>query len=77
MWHQGQYSSMKININPKRIDPQGDYGSKIVTIWVLSWIVDTFYVFQLADEEKVSFFVPIPLILILAASIYYLFKIKK
>lgn len=74
----GQWSSFKINVDPKEVDPQGDYGTPAVALWFTSFVVNSFYImlFGYEDTHSKSLFFPILFLTIMMGSLILLIRIK-
>jgi hypothetical protein len=68
MWHEWRYSRLEIDIDPKEVDPQGDYGTPAVGLWALALIVNTIFFVDVAYERATSFVYPLLFIFVIIAS---------
>ena len=58
---EGEWNNFKINVDPKEVDPQGDYGTPALMLWFVSSLVNWAYIILLGgdDVNSTSLFFPI------------------
>lgn len=76
MWHDALYSHYEIDVNPKKVDPQGSYGTAVIGVWTIAWAVNGFCLIQFAYDGKVSVVYPFLFMAVIVLSVTLLVKIK-
>lgn len=75
-WYQSLYSKFIIDVDPKIVDPEGDYVTAAIGIWSTALAVNTVFFVQYAEGDAGSWVYPILFLFTITLSVIQLFRIK-
>lgn len=76
MWYQARGSNIRVDVDPREVDPQGDYGTPVMGLWLMAFMVNTVFLVSYSNEGATSVLYPILFIFAIAASAGLLARIK-
>lgn len=76
MWYQWRGSNFRIGVNPKEIDPQGDYGTPVMGLWFLAFFGNLIYLGDFTYGKGTLILYPILFTIVIVGSARLIRKIK-
>lgn len=76
MWHQWRGTYFRVDVNPKEIDPQGDYGTPAMGLWFMTFFGNLIYLGDFTYRQGTLIIYPILFTIVIVASARLISRIK-